>query len=542
MVLHHLLRSTTISAALLASGAAVSAGHAPIVNLGYAQYQGVVDTSTNITTFLGVRYAASPTGELRFALPRAPQHVSGVQQANSQPDQCLQASFGTAPTNPLGPREVVVPSSEDCLFLSVSCPSDAVSKPAGLLPTLVYIHGGGYVRGASSQFRGSDLIKQSNRGVVVVIIQYRLGLFGFLAGAAVKKNGALNAGLRDQEFALRWVNKHISKFGGDPSKVTVWGDSAGAGSVLQHVIANNGETKPQLFRGAMASSTFLPSQYHYNDRIPELYYSEVAAQTNCTRAKDSLACLRAADVTALSNANVKINGDGFFGTFSLGPVVDGEFIAQRPTLALAQGKLNPKALLAVTNTFEGTIFVDQSTGATANATQYALGLFPNFGTAEADRVGALYADLGTQLFQSNAIYGESILICPTYAFLTAFSGRAFKGEFSVPEALHGWDIPYYLPSVELDTPMYASPIFNNTAFVDAFALSFTSFARALDPNVKIDPTITPAWREWDVKRGRTEMLFNRTEAGAPVVRPVQTEEALLERCAFWNSVGHLTGQ
>ncbi|KAJ7465886.1 Alpha/Beta hydrolase protein [Mycena latifolia] len=542
MLLQNLIRSTAICALLLGAGPAVDAAATPIIDLGYARYQGTIDTSTNITTFLGIRYAAAPTGELRFRAPQPPPNATGVQQATAQSNQCYQGALGTAPTNPLRTRAVEVATSEDCLFLSVYYPSDAEGVAAGLLPTIVYIHGGGYVAGASSQFRGSELINQSNNRVVVVIIQYRLGLFGFLAGAAVKENGTLNAGLRDQEFALRWVNKHISKFGGDPSRVTIWGESAGAGSVLQHVIANNGQTKPQLFRAAITSSLFVPSQYHYNDRIPELVFSEVVAQANCTGEKAVMACLRAADVTALETANVNINGDGFFGTLSLVPVVDGEFIAQRPTLALAQGKVNGKVLLSVANAFEGTSFVNQSTEATANATQYALDLYPNFGPAEADRVGALYARLGTQLFQSNAVYGEcSIFICPTYYLLRAFAGRAFKGEFAVPEALHGWDLPYYFPSIGIDVPDLAFPIFNNTAFIDAFAQSFTSFAISLDPNIKVDPTtITPAWRKWSF--GQTEMLFNKTDADVPDVRPVRTSDALLERCAFWNSVSDLMGQ
>ncbi|KAJ7723824.1 Alpha/Beta hydrolase protein [Mycena maculata] len=275
-----------IWAAILLAASSINAQVSPIIDLGYAQYQGTVNTSTNLTTFLGIRYAAAPIDNLRFRAPHPPQNVTGVQQATAEPNECFQATDGASPTNPLESRDIVVATSEDCLFLSVYYPSDAEGVPEGPLPTLVWIHGGGYVSGAASMYRGTDLINQSNRGIVVVTIQYRLGLFGFLPGAEVKKNGALNSGLLDQDFALRWVNEHISKFGGDPSKVTIWGESAGAGSVLQHLVANNGQTEPQLFRGAITSSTFLPSQYNYNDPIPESLYSEVVAQTNCTGATD----------------------------------------------------------------------------------------------------------------------------------------------------------------------------------------------------------------------------------------------------------------
>ncbi|KAJ7149815.1 Alpha/Beta hydrolase protein [Mycena crocata] len=526
----------------------------PIVDLGYAQYQGSVDPgngSGSITNFLGIRYAAAPLGDLRFRAPRPPANVSGVQQATTQPNQCFQASDGVAATNPLRGRAAeAVASSEDCLFLNVHHPSDAAGKPIPNLPVIVWIHGmwtiflhapkyidlflmlgGGYLAG-SANANGEDLIRQSNQGIVAVIIQYRLGVFGFLPGTEVKKNGALNAGLLDQDFALRWVNQHISKFGGDPSKVTIWGESAGAGSVLQHLIANNGQTKPQLFRGAISSSSFLPSQYRFDDRIPEILFSQVVAQSNCTASSDAMACLRAADATVLETANTNINNAGFFGTFVVIPVIDGTFITQSPTRALLEGRVNGEALLAVTNTFEGTVFVNQNT--TLTAAQYAFELFPDFGQAQAAEAGAQYAGLGTSLFQDNAIQGESIFICPTYSLLRAFPGRSFKGEFAIPPGLHGNDVVYYFPGT-------STPPFNNTAFINAFAQAFTSFAISLDPNVKVDPaTITPHWNVWDNRN--TEMLFNRTEAGQPVVHPITTSNALLGRCGFWDSVSNLTAQ
>ncbi|KAK7055877.1 carboxylic ester hydrolase [Favolaschia claudopus] len=511
-------RLLLVAAAILSA----NADSAPIVDLGYAQYQGIVSTS-NITHFLGIRYAAAPLGDLRFRAPQPPANVTGVQQATVQPNQCFQASNGRSPTNPFETRAAQVISTEDCLFLNVFHPSDAAGAPVKDLPVLVWIHGGGYLGGQASAYNGEDVINQSNRGLVVVTLQYRLG---FLPGSKVKANGALNAGLLDQDFALRWVNKHIAKFGGNPNKVTIWGESAGAGSVLQQVVANNGRTKPQLFRGAITSSTFLPSQYRYNDRIPE---------ANCTAAVDTMACLRTTDANVLQTANTQINNGGFFGTFLFVPVVDGSFITQRPTLSLLQRKVNGAALLSVTNTHEGDVFVDQSTGATANATKYALDLFPNLRAASAREVGRLYAGLGTPLEQVNYVQGESIFVCPTYFMLDAFRGRSFKGEFAIPPGLHANDVAYYWPTL-------STPSFQNKAFIDAFAQSFTSFAISLDPNVKVSPTITPKWDKWDIAHGRAEMNFNRTVEGAPVVEAVRTDGGLLERCRFWESVGSMTGQ
>ncbi|KAJ7909656.1 Alpha/Beta hydrolase protein [Mycena leptocephala] len=429
----------------------------PIVDLGYAKYQGTVNTTTNTTTFLGIRYTATPI-------------------------------------------------------------NDAFKPQAGRLPL---------IRTLVSATRATQKVPR--------VVHFQ-SLFGFMAeGAEVKKNGALNAGLRKG-----LVVHIISKFGGDPSKVTLWVESAGmaepslffiavapgvtgAGSALQHVVANNGQSSPQLFGAAITSSTFLPSQYKYDDRIPEF--------SSCSAAIDSMACLRTAGVDVLQTVNLNINAAAFYGTFAFVPVVDGEFITRRPDFSCSrQGQrrqsdirsicrrffiLLQEALLSVTNSCEGATFVDQSTATTANATQYALDLIPNFGSVQAE-VAHLYAGLGAPLFQE-AIMGESIFICPTYYLMTAFAGRAFKGEFAVPPAPHKSDLPYYFPSLVIDFPV-SFPVLNNTGFINAFAKSFTSFVISLDPNTKVDnATITPAWSKWDV--GQTEMLFNQTVDDLPLVEP-----------------------
>ncbi|KAJ7117209.1 Alpha/Beta hydrolase protein [Mycena crocata] len=538
-----LLQRSTL-AALLVSVPLITTAAGPVVDLGYARYQGAVNASTNVTTFVGIRYAAAPIDKLRFSEPQPPQHVAGVQQAIALPDMCPQAPVGSSSTNPVKARALEVGLSEDCLTLSVAYPSDAEGTATRHLPVMVFIHGGGWVNGYSSMYRGSDLVAQSKRGVVAVIIQYRLGLFGFLPGTAVKEGGALNAGLLDQQFALRWVNKHIAKFGGDPSKVTIWGESAGAGSVLEHVIANGGNTKPQLFRAAITSSAVLPPHYKYNDRIPELLYSQVVAQTNCTQAANSLACLRAANTTVLQKLNIVMNAASFYTESAFFPVVDGEFIRQRPTLALSAGRVNGKALLSVTNSNEAATLVDPNS---VNATNYAFEVFPNLNARDAARVGALYSGLGTQLFQSTAIFAEAVLICPTQYLLSAFRGHAFKAEFAIPPAIHALDVFVYFPSTAIDVPEIAEAFGSaaldglSPALLDAFRESFTSFAISLNPNVKVDPAnITPPWAQWEA--GSAEMVFNTTETGTPAVKAIKTDEGLLERCRFWHSLAAETNQ
>ncbi|KAF8077595.1 Alpha/Beta hydrolase protein [Lyophyllum atratum] len=503
---------------------------APTIDLGYAQYEGNVDMTTGNTLFLGMRYAAPPTGSLRLPLSR------GVQQANAQPPSCNGAGSGLSPTNPL-PQQELKPQaaaavSEDCLFLNVFTPGFP-TDPRGRRPVVLWIHGGGYQAGSASSFNGQDLIREANGGVVAVVIQYRLGAFGFLAGSKVKTGGALNAGLY-----------HITQFGGDPKQVTIWGESAGAGSVLQHVIAHDGKTNPPLFRAAITSSSFLPSQYNFDDSIPEVthpppfYGTRLTVIYSCTSSADTLACLRGVDIATLQAANVKISTAAFFGTFVFVPVVEGTLITQRPTVALKQRKVNGLALLTVTNTLEGFNFVNQNTASAVQIPAYIGQLFPKFGTQEITRAAALYASLGTSISQAVAIMGEAIFICPTYFLLRPFSGRSWKAAFAIPPSHHGDDVQYYFPSQTSS----GFPAFNNTAFDRAFSEQFLDFAMKLNPNVKASHplNIIPLWNTWNI--GNTEMLFNRTAEGVPLVKATSTSSTLLDRCAFWESVAALSAQ
>ncbi|KAF8996976.1 Alpha/Beta hydrolase protein [Cyathus striatus] len=428
-----------------------------VVDLGYAKYRGFINNSN--TNFLGVRFAASPTGTFRFRAPQPPETTLGVQQADK-------LCTGVNPVNPFKSGYSI---SEDCLFLNIYIPSALDTTRSR--PVLVWIHG--------------DLI--------IVTIQYRVGAFGFLAGEEVKKNGDLNAGLH-------------SKFGGDPTRVTIWGISAGAGSVLQHIVANGGHTSPPLFRGVITSSTFVPSQYAYNDPIPEVRVFVVPE-------KHRLACLRSVDAYILEDANVNICRSAFYGTFAFVPVVDGD------------------SLLSVTNTFEGALYVNASTAPTIKTAEYILQLFPMLGHAQISAVAAAYADQGAPIDQVIGVMGESIFICPTYYLLHALGG------FAIPPGGHGDDEYYYFTSMNAN----GVPRFDNAAFDTAFPWSFVDFAMTLNPNVKHNTSdIKPLWNTFNT--GITEMLFNKTDSNLPDIHTLSTSPELLKRCAFWESVGALTGQ
>ncbi|KAJ7189252.1 Alpha/Beta hydrolase protein [Mycena filopes] len=312
---------------------------------------------------------------------------------------------------------------------------------------------------------------------------------------------------------------------------------SGAGSVLQHVIANDGKTSPPLFRAAMTSSTFLFSQYPYNGKIPQALFNQVTAQAGCT-GEEALRCLRELDSTTLQAINLDIGTAGFESTLapSFVPVVDGSFITQSPTEALAQRKLNGELLLSVTNLNEGFIFVNQSVN--YDVAQYVRDAFPLLGQEKSDTAASLYRSFGSPVAQVTAIFGEAVFVCPTYLALDAFTGKSYKGQYAIPPSFHGSDIVNYFPSF---TAFGEPIIFNNTDFINAFTPGFVSFAANLDPNVKLRPSISPLWRRWS-SAAETELVFNKTEGDMPDIAATTTSRALKSRCDFWKSVHRLTGQ
>lgn len=177
------------------------------VDVGYALYQGFPDENTGINAWLGIRYAAPPTGNQRWRAPQAPDvNRSQITDASAQPPRCPQTvqSPGPPPDQVPGGYQ----GDEDCLFLNVFAPEGAQN-----LPVMFYIHGGGYGAGNAGQ-NVTQITQLNDYGFVSVSIQYRLSAFGFLAGTAIHTDGVANAALLDQHFALEWVQNNIAGFGG----------------------------------------------------------------------------------------------------------------------------------------------------------------------------------------------------------------------------------------------------------------------------------------------------------------------------------------
>ena len=249
--------------------------------------------------------------------------------------------------------------SEDCLYLGLY--SRPWSPPQPLRPVVVVYFGGAFIEGGGSFAlppAGYPILNASSENdFIFVYPNYRVNAFGFLPGCeiAASRTSDLNAGLLDQQAALIWTHKYITEFGGDPRNVTVWGQSAGAGSVVAQVIANGGKTNPPLFRKALASSPFWPKTYDYDAPEAQAIYDQLADLTGCAGV-DSLNCLKAVDVQMIRTASLVISGSHTYNTssYTWAPVIDGKFLTQTLSQATIKGEVNIDLGFGMYNTHEGT--------------------------------------------------------------------------------------------------------------------------------------------------------------------------------------------
>ncbi|MBO9611252.1 MAG: carboxylesterase family protein [Dyadobacter sp.] len=269
--------------------------------------EGLYDTKTGLQLYLGVPFAKPPVGDLRWKAPQALANWTGVKQTKAFGPRAIQAPvFGD-----MGFRSNGI--SEDCLYLNVWTP--AKRNTAGL-PVLVYFYGGGFVAGDGSEPR-YDGAAMAKKGIVVVTVNYRLGLFGFFAHPELSKEAAYkgsgNYGLLDQAFALKWVNKNIAAFGGDPKKVTIAGESAGSISVSAQMVS---PLSKNLIAGAIGESG---SGIGALSAVPLAEAEKIGADFAKNAGYASLAQLRGASTRELYEVYTESKRFGF------PPVVDGYF-------------------------------------------------------------------------------------------------------------------------------------------------------------------------------------------------------------------------
>ncbi|XP_071384688.1 cocaine esterase-like [Centroberyx affinis] len=271
--------------------------HGPVVHtkLGgvRGQYVSVKGKETGVHAYVGVPFAKPPAGSLRLAPPQPAEGWEGVRDATQQPPICVQnKQLLVNLLKLLGGMIAEVPDvSEDCLYLNIYTPANAA--PDANLPVMVWIHGGGLTSGSASIYDGSALAAYQD--MVVVLIQYRLGLLGFLSTGDEHMSG--NFGLLDQVEALRWIQEHIHNFGGDPGSVTIFGESAGGTSVSLLLLSLLSDG---LFHHAIAESgTAAMDQLVTNDPLPVAQMIANVSGCGITSTEKIADCMRHMDNDAM---------------------------------------------------------------------------------------------------------------------------------------------------------------------------------------------------------------------------------------------------
>ncbi|KAI6249425.1 Lipase [Erysiphe necator] len=442
----------------------------PVVDVGYSVYRGYRSEVLQLDYFNGIRYAAPPIGQLRWQKPQEPKEnrTEIISAANYGP-KCPQSYQGPRPKSWFFMTNDEI--SEDCLFLNVISPINATG-----LPTLVWIHGGGYGLG-DGRYNFTELITTNSRNFLVVTIQYRLGAFGFMSSPELSDFGTSNAGLYDQHFALEWIQKNIAKFGGDPRRVTIAGESAGAGSVMQQIVAHGGNEGTKFFKNAIVASPYYPPQWHFDDEQPTAAYNEFKKLVGCEERPKNMSvfeCFSMKDSYSLQNASAYVSTGANYGQWAFLPVIDGVFIKKSPLDQLQAGEVNGLRMLSGHNSDEAPAFVPQIIQTKLDFNMYTQSLFPFLDQQTKTKIssiydipdtipGPLFSTLGsvglTALNQSsfaigqqqraNNLFAEITFICPSYWLADAFSSlnkKSWKYQFSVPPAAHGTDMNAYYKS------------------------------------------------------------------------------------------------
>ncbi|EMD32791.1 hypothetical protein CERSUDRAFT_118502 [Gelatoporia subvermispora B] len=449
-----LILSSTLLALTLAS-AASSDTSVPTIRLDDGLFVGTTDGVTN--SFLGIPFAKPPVGSLRFQVPQEHDKYNGTYNATVYGFSCPGLGTGM-PNVTSGLQDLLdsvqnkqTPVDEDCLTLNVVVPKG--TSPGANLPVAVWIYGGGFFFGGSSMYPGEKIVQRSielEEPVVYVSMNYRISgaaylqltcrlyihhthpAYGFLASQELKDAGATNLGLRDQREALKWVQKYVHLFGGDPAKVTIWGESSGALSISFQMVTNGGNPEG-LFRGAfIESGAPLPLGNYTQGQVA---YDALVNATNCTSASSTLECLREVPFDTLKEAILDTTA-----LVGLTPLVDFDFITESPANATAQGRIANIPFVNGNCDDEGTEFTFLANVTTEEEVAVSLqnGLIPGAPTSAIDEILSLYPsdpaagspfgtgdanDIAPQYKRIAAILGDLNFQAPRRSMIQELSGR-----------------------------------------------------------------------------------------------------------------------
>ncbi|KAI0845005.1 alpha/beta-hydrolase [Daldinia vernicosa] len=473
--------------AVAASVFSVAFGHnekrqlPPSVDLGYEVRHGIVNETGNYYIFNNIAYAHQPVGELRFKEPQAivetegpPDHRHGIDDVVMCPQAYPQwvinlmaeqsgidnVTLGSTLNNQTG-------QTEACLVLDVYVPKPIFEEgPDANASVLVWIHGGGFTFGSKDLYGNpAGLIARSQtdnqQGTIVVSINYRLGMYGWLSGSDVTPN----LGLYDQRLALDWINENIVLFGGSPDRVTVMGESAGAASIVHQLTAYGAEVISPFLKAVILSPAF-----QYNIDLDENYLKTLREASNQTGYEiDDVNRLRLLPADLLRVINQKTVTSAPVGTFGFGPGPDGSFVTDIPQRLLYQGKFDTTVDLFISHTsHESVPFLPRGINTADDVKAYVRNSLPAVSDKTIDMLltdPQLYPDVlgGKYPWKTQAERAERLASDISFACTTQYLSRArdndtFNLVFTHPPGWHADDVPYVFFNGDTGTSNNKSPV------------------------------------------------------------------------------------
>lgn len=499
------MRVGLLALALAAVFPTVSSTSAEPATVQFADGKAVGASADAVTVFLGLPYAAPPVGDLRWRAPQPAHPWPGVRHATAFAPACAQTAAW-----------ITERKSEDCLYLNIWAPS---RRESGGLPVIVWIHGGGFYGGSGAQplYDGTRLAR---RGVIVVTFNYRLGVFGFFAHPelSAREHVGGNQGLFDQVAALRWVRRNIAAVGGDPHRVTIMGESAGAESVA---ILTSSPLAAGLFQRAIAQSG--------NDGLPltrseATDYDPAAAEAAGASLGTRLGRPTLAGLRQVSAADLLRQ------PWSPRSTIDGQLIRQDMTTAYRLGRASRVPLLLGWNSNEGVDLAPEILGTDAlTAANYPAlaekllrhpptpeirATYPAGNDAQAKAsLEQLTTDWWGWRMWSWAGLHRTFGRQPTYLYYFVHwpADPASPCDYGC-RAGHGAEIPYAFDQLDGDKRAWRA---SDRVLSDAMATYWTNFAKYGDPN----GATVPRWPRFDGSSGSVQRLGDASEIQARGMLP-----------------------
>lgn len=507
---HSFRRVTLILLSLVLLASLSQAAPLDQVKIESGQLKGVI--AKDVVSFKGIPFAAPPVGELRWRPPQPVTLWKGVRPAAEYGADCMQLPF-PSDAAPLG-----TPPAEDCLYVNVWGPAQ---RSSAKLPVLVWFYGGGFVNGGSSPavYDGSQFAR---RGLIFVSFNYRLGRFGFFAHPALSKEHPGewrgNYGYMDQIAALKWIQRNIAAFGGDPGNVTIFGESAGGGSVFTMLIS------PQttgLFHRAIVQSG------GGRDSLMGPRYVDKRAGDTPSAEEVGVEFAKTAGITGTDAAALaalrKLPAETVVGGMNMasmhlarathsGPMIDGEIVRESPQSALAAGRYAKVPFIIGANNVDigfprGTT-MDEVLAPFGAEREKAKAAYDPANTGDARLVGYLIAS--DQMMIEPARFVARMFAAaglPAYEYRFSYVAESKRKE--MPGAFHATEIPYIFNTIDAVYGDKLTP--NDRALAEKANAYWASFAISGNPN-------GPGRPNWPLYSKDSDVLLNFTNDG-PVAQP-----------------------